>query len=359
MNEMPKISVVMPTYNSIRFIRESIESILNQTFVDFELIIIDDGSTDGSSEVIAKYKKQDERIYVYTNSKNQGIVASLNRGLACARGRYIARMDADDICHPIRFQKQIEFLNEHPSVGILGCAVQYINSAGTILGVNSYPLEDTEIRWTCLFSNPFAHPTVMMRNCILTKNSLLYDPLKQNVEDYDLWVRLLDKTKGANLKEALLQYRVHPSSITSNYKEKEFELLTDVVFTNITEKYPELNLTFDNVGVVTRSLVGHQDYFLHKNQRAEAAITYLKTWRVFSSKYLPEEMRSIQNRTVLIASKLTLYPLFQHNWCRALVHLFKMDPFWPIKFLLNLPSMLINKTLSNVTHAIKYKNDHN
>ena len=179
MNEMPLISVVMPTYNSIRFIRESIESILNQTFVDFELIIIDDGSTDGSSEIIADYKKYDNRIYVCTNPKNLGIVASLNRGLSCARGQYIARMDSDDISYPTRFQKQIDFLDKYSDVGILGGAVQYIDSDGKTLGMNAYPTDDMAIRWTCLFSNPFAHPTVMIRKCVLEKNGLRYDPLKQ------------------------------------------------------------------------------------------------------------------------------------------------------------------------------------
>jgi glycosyltransferase involved in cell wall biosynthesis len=314
---MPKISVVMPTYNSIQFLKSSIESILNQTFMDFELIIVDDGSNDGSSEMIDDFRKHDNRIYVCTNSTNLGIVASLNLGLSFTNGQYIARMDADDICYPTRFQKQIAFLDENPDIGILGCAVNYINSDGKTIGTISYPLGDIEIRWTCLFSNPFAHPTVMIRKCVLEKNNLRYDPLKQNIEDYDLWVRLLTKTKGANLKEVLLKYRIHPESITSNYKEKDYELLTGISLNNISELYPSLNITNDEVRIVVTSLVGHQDYRSQDSNRLKAGIIYLNTWKVFSLKYKAEEIRSLKKKNCFNCHEVDFISIFSEKFASS------------------------------------------
>lgn len=344
----------MPIYNTRIFVKESIESIIGQTFTDFELIIIDDGSTDGSSEVLENFQKSDNRIHVYKNKKNSGIVASLNRGLSIATGEYIARMDADDICFPTRLQKQVDFLEDHPHIGILGCAIQYISSTGEKLGTNFYPSDDLAIRWTSLFASPFAHPTVVIRKCILEKYELQYNPTKQNIEDYDLWIRLLAKTRGANLKDILLRYRIHSMSITSKYSEKEIKLLTTVSYDNISELFPELSFSRKQIRTVVRSLMIHQNKLFQRNDRAEAAIIYLNAWNAFAVQHPMQETQKLQKEVTLVASKMILIPFFQKKMLQALFLLFKVDPFWPISFFLNLPSIIIRKIVSITIARLKY-----
>src|SRR5664280_184297 len=158
-SDNPLVSVIMPVYNSEKFLRESVESILGQTLADFEFIAIDDGSTDDSGSILADYRQRDERMVILTHSKNQGIVSALNWGLIVGRGKYIACMQADDSGQPGRFEKQVAYLETHPEVGILGSAVQLIDTRGQAIGVLLKRCDDLGIRWTSLFSSPFMHPT--------------------------------------------------------------------------------------------------------------------------------------------------------------------------------------------------------
>lgn len=206
---MPKISVLMPVYNTEEiFLREAIESILNQTYADFEFLIIDDGSTNNTEDIILSYK--DERIKYIKNEQNIGLIKTLNKGINLAQGEYIARMDSDDISLPERFAKQVKFLDENPDIDVLGTWFQCLPS-GRI--VETSP-KDKDIKEHLLVnSNDIGHPTVMIRRATIIKYELKYDENALYVEDYALWLSLIDKIKFANLTEVLLNYRIHGNNV--------------------------------------------------------------------------------------------------------------------------------------------------
>lgn len=195
---MPKISVVMPVYNTKeKYLREAIESILNQTYSDFEFIIINDGSTNNAEDVILSYK--DKRIK-YFKQENKGVANTLNYGFDIAQGEYIARMDSDDISLPNRFEKQIKFLEENKDIAILGSWHEEFHKQH--IRKPSY-----EIKLLDLFrGNLVSHPTIMLRKNDLDKYQLRYDP-SFTCEDYELWSRIARYLKFHNLQEVLLKYR--------------------------------------------------------------------------------------------------------------------------------------------------------
>ena len=162
----------MPVYNAGPYVAKAITSILNQTLKNFELIIIDDGSTDNSTAVLRAFT--DRRMVFLDNKTNKKLTATLNRGIAHAQGEFIARMDADDIAAPSRFERQAAFLDANPQVGILGSACIQIDACGNTLGVKHKPTSDLEIRWKSLTENPFIHPSVLMRREVLVMLSTSY-----------------------------------------------------------------------------------------------------------------------------------------------------------------------------------------
>lgn len=220
--DVPRVSIVMPVYNASMSLHEAIESMLAQTFTDFEFLIIDDGSTDDSASIINSYK--DPRIRVLSNGKNEGLVYSLNRGIDEAFGEYIARMDSDDISLPQRLEEQVAFMDSRPEIGVSGTWIQTIDEHGKNLKyTNKYLTEPEDIRAGMLFNTPFAHPSVMIRTSVLRKTGLRYDMEDRfYYEDYSLWLKLAQVTKFANLPKALLKYRIHKkSSSRSNATENK------------------------------------------------------------------------------------------------------------------------------------------
>jgi len=215
----PKISVVMSVYNGVDdYIRLAMDSILSQTFTDFEFIVINDGSTNNCAEIIKKY--QDPRI-CYVEHSNMGLDASLNKGIALARGKYIARMDPDDISTPQRFERQIHVLEQDISIGMVGAACYVTDAALNVRFVMAHPSEDAEIKWLLLFDSPFVHSTVMARRELLLSAELYkVNPELAYVGDYALWSRLGRMCNFRNLPEPLLHYREHPGGMS---KEKQSE----------------------------------------------------------------------------------------------------------------------------------------
>ena len=208
---MPKVSVLMPTYNCAAFLKESIESILTQTFKDFEFIIINDGSTDASNNIINEYVKQDSRIKYFVNEKNIGLIKTLNFGLTKASGEYIVRMDADDISLPERIEKQVKFMDAYKEICVCGTQVEYF---GAIFSVPNLPCKDESIKAHMIFNNTLAHPSVIIRNEFIKKNQLSYNLAFLHIEDYELWTCVANKGRFANLNEVLLKYRVHGQNIS-------------------------------------------------------------------------------------------------------------------------------------------------
>ena len=211
--EKPQISVVMAVHNCERYLEEAVKSILNQTFKDFEFNIIDEGSTDGSRDTLRRLTVRDSRI-VAIQQDNVGLTKSLNRGLALAKGEYIARMDADDIALPERLQKQLDAFNKDPELVLLGAGVELISEDGLALGLRSQPSEEAEIRRRLLIGDGGAltHPVVMFRRD--TVNAIGgYDERFTTTQDLDLFIRLAEQGGVCNLPETLLKWRQHGGSV--------------------------------------------------------------------------------------------------------------------------------------------------
>lgn len=206
----PRITVLMPVFNAEAFVGEAIESILRQTYPDFELLIIDDGSTDRSSEIIRSF--QDSRIRYLRNEQNLRLIRTLNRGIGAARGEYLARMDADDISFPQRLERQLHCFEENPGLGVCGSYAIRINERGTHGALIQRP-SGRRIAESAWLPTPLLHPTVMMRTELARK--YLYDETALHCEDYDLWIRMAkDGVQFENFPAPLLYYRLHGGGVS-------------------------------------------------------------------------------------------------------------------------------------------------
>jgi cellulose synthase/poly-beta-1,6-N-acetylglucosamine synthase-like glycosyltransferase len=215
----PQISVVLPVYNGGKYLVEAIDSILAQTFTDFELIMIDDGSTDSSLNILRAYEKIDTRVRLVTR-ENRGLATTLNDSIEIARGEWLARMDQDDIALPNRFERQLAWLNE-TGADISGSWVKRFGSSDK--RVVKLRQSNEAIRMEMLFTSPFAHPTVIMRTALVKK--LRYDKAWEKAEDYDLWERAAEAGwQMTNLPEVLVLYRVHESQISTSTSVRQHQL---------------------------------------------------------------------------------------------------------------------------------------
>lgn len=208
---IPRLSVILPTYNSQAFIAQAVKSVLDQSFQDFEFIIIDDGSTDATGDIVKSFN--DPRIRLERRG-HAGLVNSLNYGISVARGEYIARMDSDDQSLPDRFFKQVAFLDLHPQAALCGSWAVAIDEHGKNIGTYSYtPAKIGSIRRYALLHNPFIHPSVMIRKGILQAAGG-YRRFWKHTEDYELWTRIIYHHEAGNIPEILIKYRIHAGQIT-------------------------------------------------------------------------------------------------------------------------------------------------
>ncbi len=218
MSDNPFISVIMPVYNTEKYIAETIDSLLHQTFADFELLITDDASTDNTISLIKSYT--DKRIILIENKENIGLTRSLNKTLAYAKGKYIARLDGDDIAMPQRFEKQVDFLENHPEVGLCGSWIAHFgeNHPTSIYRTFEKP---AEINCRLLFSSAIAHSAMMMRKTLMEENQLRYDETYPYSQDYAMWVAVFKNklTLMYNIPEVLVHKRLHKESISAVKKE--------------------------------------------------------------------------------------------------------------------------------------------
>src|SRR3954447_17567239 len=212
----PLISVLMPVYNCEAYLAEAVRSVLSQTLRDFELLIVDDGSTDHSLPVLRDFAAKDARIRL-TSRPNTGITPALNEMIGLARGRYLARMDADDISMPERFAKQVEYLEAHPECVIVGSRVMLMDPYGSPVAETGHKLTHEEIEHQLLTESGWAmvHPSVMMRREAVERVGG-YDKRWRHCEDHDLFLRLTEVGEAANLPDVLLWYRRHYASINYN-----------------------------------------------------------------------------------------------------------------------------------------------
>jgi glycosyltransferase involved in cell wall biosynthesis len=202
----------MSVYNGERYLRESVDGILGQSFRDLEFVIVDDGSTDSTSSLLLECEASDSRVHVI-RQQHAGMVAGLIAGCSRARGRLLARIDADDVALPTRFEQQVAFLEAHPEVGVLGTRVEVIDGEGRVLRTSNPVRHHAFAAWKLLLWPSVAHPSVMMRRALL-QDCGGYDAAFEYAEDYELWTRLVEVTRFANLPEALTRYRVHDGMTT-------------------------------------------------------------------------------------------------------------------------------------------------
>lgn len=223
---IPKISVLLPAYNSEKYLEASIDSILSQTFTDFELILVDDGSKDTSPEIINRYALKDKRIVVIKNEKNLGISLTRNKLISFAKGKYIAWQDADDISMRKRLEHQYKYMEENINVGICGGYLEFFNDE-KILSLRTYPEKDSGLRNKIFRQSPVAQPGAMIRKGVLEKTGLFDINLPQ-AEDLDLSLRIGQHLEFANLQEKIIKYRMHNNSVTVRKLRENIECTLEV-----------------------------------------------------------------------------------------------------------------------------------
>lgn len=211
MRSPPKISVLLPVHNARSFLEQTLRSLAAQTLRDFEVVAVDDGSADGSGDILDTFARTHDWLRVFRQDCT-GVAGALNRAFAESHGAWLARIDADDLAAPERLAKQAEFLDDHPEIGVCGSFFRTFGAAGS--HVVRVPETDDAIRARLVFGSAFAHPAVMMRRETLRVVHGPYDPRHVGAEDYDLWLRLAGHTRFGNLPQVLLQYRTHSAQVT-------------------------------------------------------------------------------------------------------------------------------------------------
>lgn len=276
---MVTVSVILPSYNRADWLEIAIKSILEQTFSDFELIIIDDASTDHSADVIRSFS--DSRIKPVFKTQNEGYPTALQEAIQLAQGEFIARMDSDDISRPTRLEKQVNFLRDHKNVMVVGAHAQKFNAHSQDLGLIAYPEDHDELmlqlltRDTCM-----VHPVVMFRASVF--EDFNYDLTKIPTEDYDLWARIGLKHKLANIQETLLDYRLHDGQ----------ESVTKIEQRNSVIKETKLMLLSSlSINATSAELALHSTLFLKEFEHAESYLIAAENW-------LTRLLRANDNATV-------------------------------------------------------------
>lgn len=249
--DSPLVTILMPVYNAELFLKRAMESILNQTYKNIEFLIIDDGSTDNSMAIIKSY--QDERIKLIENTKNQGLIYSLNTGLEMASGKYIARMDADDISHRERIQKQCAYMENHINIGILGTFIQKENKFKLYANPK---LNSNELKARILFNNIFNHPTIMFRNSFLKEKNISYNQERKHAEDYNLWMTAIKVTDFAILSEPLLFYENHQNQVSIVFDKEQKASLAKTH----QQFFTSLGLSFTSEELEIHRRLFYQDY---------------------------------------------------------------------------------------------------
>jgi glycosyltransferase involved in cell wall biosynthesis len=298
---MNKISVIMPVYNGEKYLHDAIQSILDQTFTDFELLVINDGSKDLSLEIIQKFL--DPRIQLINLEKNIGLIAVLNLAFARAKGEIVIRMDQDDLAMSDRFQKQVDYLENHPSIGVVGT---FCDKIGAQSGLMKFPIDHDHIKIHALFDNPIAHPTIAVRRRLLPETP--YDAKYVHTEDYALWTRLLDSgVRFHILPEALLKYRHHSEQTT--FAQRPNQLSTaDLIRSHWLLKL-EIALSFEEM--LVHRMVAHSSYggTAYNPLMVQAHLERLhvanQSHKVFEPKLFKKELSSRLSYAFSCAEKLS------------------------------------------------------
>ncbi|MCV3210952.1 glycosyltransferase [Mesorhizobium sp. YC-39] len=215
----PLVSVLLPIYNAGPYLAASLSSILRQDYDRLEIIAIDDGSTDNSLQILQNYRKSDNRISIISR-ENRGLIATLNEGLAVARGELVARMDADDVAYPWRLLRQVDVFMQQRDLALCGAGVDFLLGSRIIRGLPDPVFKDNLLRILSMFFTIFMHPTVVYNRNIIDESILYYDENYRHAEDFDLFRRLADQYPAAMIPENLIAYRIHRDSVTNRHKQE-------------------------------------------------------------------------------------------------------------------------------------------
>jgi glycosyltransferase involved in cell wall biosynthesis len=263
------VTVLMPAYNAASFLREAIESILKQTYSDFEFIIINDGSSDETENVILSYT--DKRIRYFKNETNLGIIQTLNKGISLARGKFIARMDADDISLPDRLKEQVALMSQHTEMIVCGC--DYLIMTGSELKRSREDNDSDYKKATLLFATCFAHPTVMIRN-IFQKTDIRYDGNFIHAEDYKLWTDLAFEGTFGNVAKPLFKYRAHSGQISEKHRAMQHSVSADIRKAYL----GKLGFSFTEEIITSLNQIGDNQFIRSENDllKAEKCLLHLR-----------------------------------------------------------------------------------
>ena len=275
----PLISVVMSVYNGEKYLSEAIESILKQTYKDFEFIIVNDGSTDSSLEIIREYQKQDNRIKII-DQENTGLAKALNNGIKITQGKYIARMDADDISLPERLEIQVQFLNENKTIGLVGLSAIAIDEKGEDICLLKRPLSDCDIKEMLKETSPFFHGSVMFHKDLFDSVGSYPEELSIFFEDWVLFRKMGKITNFANLAEPLYMFRITPTAINNRTK-RELEIIKDIV-----NRYLDTNQLSNKDRLLLESLKnnfkGQNNYKKKANYYSQCGVLLIESGKDYS-----------------------------------------------------------------------------
>jgi glycosyltransferase involved in cell wall biosynthesis len=289
----PLVSVLLAVHNGERYLAAALDSIFRQTLRDLEVVVVDDASTDGTADLLARL--DDPRLVVVRNDEQLGLARSLNRGLERAGGRFVARLDADDLALPHRLERQVARLTGN-GLGIVGSAVLEVDADDRPLRLHAMPATPGAVRWHALFGAPFYHPTVLLDRELLGRHGLCYDPAFAESEDYELWSRLLSVTDGANLPDALVVYRIHPGQATQRRRDLQRSLQRDVGIRQIGLLAPALGS--DRAALAWALGVGERV----PPERAHDAIeAYVELTHAFTASHGADGVREAAARTLVRA----------------------------------------------------------
>ncbi|MEI7525473.1 MAG: glycosyltransferase [Mariniphaga sp.] len=323
MNTKPLVSVLMPVYNEEKYLAAAIESILNQTFNDFEFIIIDDCSTDETWAILNRYT--DPRLLLIQNKENLGHTKSLNKALAHAQGKYLARMDGDDISLPTRFSSQVKYMEEHPEIGVLGTGFLFMDKDGNTTQTVQFPTQHGVLKWCLFFYDPIVHPSVMMRRGIVEEAEGYNSDLRY-AEDYDLWRRLSCVAHLSNLPDVLLHLRKHAANVSILHEEELWKYSIQTCNLMISQ------IINEKVSVMTIQRLWDNNFKTVSDVRSVAELVY----KIYKSVVSDEELSTVEKRTIRKDAALKLYCL-TIPWVKSpcvwggLFRVCYLDPLFPLR----------------------------
>lgn len=300
-NNSPILSVIMPVFNGERYLPDSINSILNQSFKNFEFIIINDCSTDKTNYILSEYKSLDNRVIIINNLKNKGIAYSLNEAIKISKSDLIVRMDADDISLPNRLKRQFDFMNQNPDIAISGMGAKINN--GSIFGMPLFKpfLDDNQIKSQLLFESPFMHPTIIFRKNVFQLNSLSYNLTFTSAQDYNLWVDFSRVSKMGNIIDAGIIYRLNSNSVSNKHK-KEQTNFADKIRENYLNK---LGINFTNEEMIIHNRISKYEDWFSLND-----LIQVEKWLI--------KLKEI-NKTDSIFDEIKFSDILSYYWTRSFI----------------------------------------